>query len=251
VLKLNELYHMDCMEGMKQFPDGYFDLAIVDPPYGVGSVTYTPGTRISTPGGFVDTYNVVMGAISFNNRSTVKSKYLTDIQHAQNTDSTILGFGDENVLPPPEYFKELFRVSKNQVIWGGNYFLLPPSRGFVVWRKTNVPENFTLSMCEIAWTSFVRVSKYIECSAVQGAKQRFYPTQKPLKVYEFLLKHFAKPGDKILDTHAGSASSLVACHNTGFDYIGFEIDEAYYKAAKERLDNVRAQGRLFVEGKGE
>jgi len=245
MLKLNELYHMDCMEGMKEFPDGYFDLAIVDPPYGVGSITYAPGTRHKVPGGYADIFNVTMSTIDMNQRGIVKGERLTKVE--RNDKEVIKGFGDNNVNPSPEYFKELFRVSKNQIIWGGNYFLLPPSRCFVVWRKP-ISENFNMAMCELAWTSFNRNAKYIEATTVSNAFKkgsRFHPTQKPLKVYEFLLKHFSKQGDKILDTHAGSATSLVAAHNAGLEYVGFEIDKNYYEEAKKRFDEHRKQGQIF------
>ena len=242
MLELNKLYLMDCMDGMKQFPDGYFDLAIVDPPYGVGTVTYMPHKRTRVSGGFIDEYNIIMATLSMNQRPKLK----VDIDHSMNTKTTIKGFGDENVAPPPEYFAELFRVSKHQIIWGGNYFLLPPSRGFVVWRKPQVTENFSMAMCELAWTSFNTNVKYIEMPSMGKPNERFHPTQKPVKLYEWLLKHYAKPGDKILDTHAGSASSLVACRNAGYTFIGFEIDPDYHAAAHARLLAAEAQMMLPV-----
>jgi site-specific DNA-methyltransferase (adenine-specific) len=151
-----------------------------------------------------------------------------------------------DIAPPPEYFKELFRVSKNQIIWGGNYFNLPPTRCFVVWRKPNVTETFTMAMCEYAWTSFNANAKWWE-GAPQGTKTdpRFHPTQKPIALYEWLLSNYANHGDKILDTHVGSASSLVACHHQGFKFVGFEIDEEYYRLASERLEAEKAQVSLF------
>jgi len=233
---------MDCMDGMAQFPDKYFELAIVDPPYGVGSVTYIPGERENTCGGYIDKYNVIVATLDYNQRR--KSK--VDVVHGGNSKSTIDGFGDENVSPSPAYFKELFRVSKNQIIWGGNYFLLPPSRGFVIWRKTTVSESFSMAMCEYAWISFNANSKIFD-GAPQGtvADPRIHPTQKPVALYEWLMKNYAKPGDKILDTHVGSASSLIACHNLGYEYIGFEIDPDYHAAATERLEAVKAQTKLY------
>jgi site-specific DNA-methyltransferase (adenine-specific) len=245
MLQLNNLYNMDCMDGMKEFPDGYFELAIVDPPYGVGSLTYTPCKRRKVPCGYIDTYKVVVATLDMNQRSSVKSKYIPDIEYREHGKPRQGNFGDDNVAPPPKYFEELFRVSKNQIIWGGNHFLLPPSRGFVVWCKDNVPENFCLSMAEYAWTSFPRISKVVKCVATSKPGERFHPTQKPVKVYDFLLKHFANPGDKILDTHAGSASSLVACKRAGYEYIGFEIDEWYYNLAQKRLEEASAQTTLF------
>lgn len=151
-----------------------------------------------------------------------------------------------DVAPGEDYFKELFRVSRNQIIWGGNYFTLPPTRCFLVWRKLTISENFSMAMAEYAWTSFKTNAKVFE-AAPQGttAEQRFHPTQKPVKLYSWVLDRYAKPGDRILDTHAGSASSLVACHRAGLPYWGFEIDPEYYARAKERLDRETAQLTLF------
>lgn len=205
MLELNRLYLMDCMEGMWQYPDGYFELAIVDPPYGIGAEGGTGrGPREK--------------------------------------------FGGANcgkhwdVRPGPEYFAELRRVSKNQIIWGGNYFDLPPTRCFVVWDKGETMYLRNFAECELAWTSFDRNARIYKYSPHD--KNRIHPTQKPVALYEFQLRTFARPGDKIIDTHVGSASSLVACHNLGFDFVGFETDGDYYFSATERLDAVRAQMRL-------
>ena len=148
-----------------------------------------------------------------------------------------------DVAPGQDYFDELFRVSRNQIIWGGNYFHLPPTRGFLIWRKTNVPEKFSMAMVEYAWMSFQVNAKAFDYSAV-GQEGRFHPTQKPVALYKWILSNYAKPGDKILDTHVGSASSLIACYDMGFDYVGFEIDEDYYRQAKQRLDDEMAQVRF-------
>ena len=149
-----------------------------------------------------------------------------------------------DVAPDKSYFDELFRVSRNQIIWGGNYFDLPPTRCFLIWRKTNVPEKFSMAMCEYAWTSFASNAKVFDYSAV-GQEGRFHPTQKPVQLYTWIISNYAKPGDKLLDTHAGSGSSLVAAHRMGYDMIGFEIDEEYYKMAKERLEQEKAQISLI------
>ena len=152
-----------------------------------------------------------------------------------------------DVAPEKEYFQELFRVSRNQIIWGGNYFGLPPTRCFLVWRKLTISESFTMAMAEYAWTSFKGNAKVWE-GAPQGTgkEQRFHPTQKPVKLYQWILGQFAKPGMKILDTHVGSASSLVACQRAGYtDYWGYEIDEQYYNLARERLEREKAQVNLF------
>ena len=148
-----------------------------------------------------------------------------------------------DVAPGQDYFEELFRVSRNQVIWGGNYFHLPPTRGFLIWRKTNVPHDFSMAMAEYAWMSFQANAKVFDYSAV-GQDGRFHPTQKPVALYKWILSNYAKPGDKILDTHVGSASSLIACYDMGFDSVGFEIDEEYYRLASKRLEEEMAQIRF-------
>lgn len=215
-MQLNKLYNMDCMEGMAQFPDKYFELAIVDPPYGGGNKEHG-GFNVSRTGG------------------TWSEKYYKKGERHTKT-------CEWDVAPTKEYFDELFRVSQNQIIWGGNYFQLPPTRCFVVWRKLTISEEFSMAMCEYAWTSFDKNAKWFECAPQDTA--RIHPTQKPVALYKWLLKNFTKPGDKILDTHVGSASSLIACYILGFDYVGFEIDEEYYKKAKERLEREKAQVRF-------
>lgn len=151
-----------------------------------------------------------------------------------------------DTAPGQEYFQELFRVSRNQIIWGGNYFTLPPTRCFLVWRKLSISEDFSMAMCEYAWTSFNDNAKLFEC-APQGtaSERRFHPTQKPVKLYSWILSRYAKEGDRILDTHVGSASSLIACHRAGLEYTGFEIDPEYYKSATERLEIERNQINMF------
>lgn len=205
-LELNRLYNMDCMEGMKQFPDQYFDLAIVDPPYGIN-------------------INNNMGRRKGDKRSSYKKVTWDDAP------------------PGDEYFTELFRVSKRQIIWGGNYFKLPPTKCFIVWRKPQISENVSFSMLEYAWTSLDDTSK--EWIGVSAEPDRIHPTQKPVALYEWLLSRYAKEGDKILDTHVGSASSLIACHRGRFDFVGFELDQDYYNAANKRLQTEMAQLTLF------
>lgn len=126
---------------------------------------------------------------------------------------------------------------------GGNYFELPPTRCFIIWKKLTISENFTMAMAEYAWTSFNENAKVFECAPQD--KNRFHPTQKPVKLYEWILNRYAKEGDTILDTHVGSASSLIACHNTNHKYVGFEIDQDYYVKAKQRLDQETAQMNIF------
>jgi site-specific DNA-methyltransferase (adenine-specific) len=211
------------MEGMKQFPDKYFELAIVDPVYG----DVTQGGYMSNP----HTCDKLAKA----------AEYHLSLWSQQKT--------------PKLYFDELFRVSKNQIIWGGNYFqtsINSNSQGWIVWDKENGDNNF--ADCELAWTSFNRATRQFTfrwAGMLQGdmknKEYRIHPTQKPIKLYKWLLSHYAHPEDKILDTHVGSASSLIACHQMGFDYIGFEIDKDYWQAATERLDAVKAQQSLFLK----
>ena len=229
MLELNNLYHMDCMEGMAHFPDNFFDLAIVDPPYGGGSPENNwEAKKRGRFGGSFNKYDIKATRTS----GGYAAKYGKNIEHW-------------DTAPPPEYFIELFRVSKNQIIWGGNYFELPPTRCFVVWRKLTISESFSMAMCEYAWTSFNDNAKWFEI-APQGTKgePRFHPTQKPIELYSKLLNHYAKDGFKILDTHVGSASSLIACHRRGLEFIGFELDEGYYDAAAKRLAEEMEQIRI-------
>lgn len=151
-----------------------------------------------------------------------------------------------DTAPGKEYFDELFRVSRDQIIWGGNYFDLPPTRCFLIWRKLSISENFSMAMCEYAWTSFNDNAKWFECAPQGSANdQRIHPTQKPVRLYEWLLDKYAKPGYKILDTMVGSGSSLIACARMGFEAWGFEIDEDYYRMSTERIERETAQGTLF------
>lgn len=224
---------MDCIEGMKEFPDKYFDLAVVDPPYGAG---FTEGGGCK--GWFTKYHQENKDYSRFGNKDSVFERYKRN------------GKVNWDIAPTDEYFQELFRVSKNQIIWGGNYFNLPPTRCFVIWRKLSITDSFSMAMCEYAWTSFNDNAKLFEC-APQGKKgERFHPTQKPIALYEWLLNKYAKPGDKILDTHVGSASSLIACHRTQHQFVGFEIDPEYYEKSKKRLDTEMAQMTIFdfIEG---
>lgn len=137
------------------------------------------------------------------------------------------------------------RVSRNQIIWGGNYFELPPTRCFLIWKKTNVPEKFTMAMAEYAWTSFNANAKVFEHTAVGAPGERIHPTQKPVVLYDWIFKNYAKPGFKILDTHLGSGSSRIAAYNAGLDFIGFEIDRDYFEAQEKRFAEATAQIDFF------
>jgi site-specific DNA-methyltransferase (adenine-specific) len=147
--------------------------------------------------------------------------------------------------PTSEYWKELYRVSKEQIIWGANNFEQPQWKGFVVWKKKTISENFTMSMCEIASLSenLGTTSKWIEIAPQNP--NRIHPTEKPVKLYEWLLINYAKEGYTILDTHLGSGSIAIACHNLGFELTGYEIDKEYFEAAKKRIEQHKQQGRLW------
>lgn len=198
------------MQLMARYPDNYFDLAIVDPPYGIGM-----------SGGNV-------GYKGFNNLER------------KNWDSSI---------PNKEYFKELFRVSKNQIIWGGNYFIdfLNPTRCFLIWDKGEGFYNRTYAECELAWTSFDRNTRKIKRDPLAKGdyKGKIHPTQKPVKLYEWLLTNYAKEGDKILDTHLGSGSIAIAAHNLKFNLVGCELDSEYFNAAVKRLEQHKNQLQMF------
>lgn len=227
-------YHnIDCMELIRNLPDKCIDLAIVDPPFGDGGGTWK-GTDKTRFGGWFDRYRGQAFTASNTESGGVKR---TGGQWANKYGKKIIAW---DVAPGKEYFEELFRISRNQIIWGGNYFELPPCRCFVIWRKTNIPENFSMSMCEYAWTSFNDNAKVFEMMS-QNQVGRFHPTQKPIKLYKWLLSKYAKEGDIILDTHVGSASSLIACEEMGFKYIGCELDAEYYRKSVERMERHRAQ----------
>jgi len=202
---------MDLETGLPSYPDKFFDLAIVDPPYGIGASTNTFLRKGKQTG-----------------KSLCKSGIKYEAKEWDNKTPTI------------NYFDELRRVSKNQIVWGGNYFGLPASSCWIVWDKENGENRY--SDCELAWTSFksaVRKARFRWHGMLQAdmkqKENRIHPTQKPVKLYRWLLENYAKPGQLILDTHVGSASSLIACESMGFDYVAWEIDPDYYAAAKNRM----------------
>lgn len=202
----------DCMNpetGLPSFPDNHFDLAIVDPPYGIGE----SGGKCRT-----------------------RKKHNNKVKHAKKD-------WDVN-RPSSEYWSELRRVSINQIVWGANYFTeyLPPSMGWIFWDK-RIGGDF--SDGELAYTSFERALKMVTIWSGNNGIARLHPTQKPIALYRWLLKNYAKQGDLILDTHVGSASSLIAFEEMGFDYVGFELDADYYRESTERIAQFRSQGKLF------
>lgn len=182
--------HIDCMEYMRGLPDKAFDLAIIDPPYGIG-ISDNPVRQ----------------------------------QHKKKS--------WDNEIPKTEYFTELFRISNNQIIWGGNYFNLKPSQGFIIWDKKQ-PHDFSLAMCEFAWISFQKPAK-IFTQSVLKEQNKIHPTQKPIALYKWLLQNYAKQGDRILDTHLGSGSSRIAAFDLGFEFVGCELDKDYFDMQEKRF----------------
>ena len=226
----SKAFNMDCMEGMKQYPDKYFDLAVVDPPYGIGvmSMNYTKS-----------------GAIRTHGRAAAKRR---DYRKQ----------GEWDIAPSKEYFEQLFRVSKKQIIWGGNYFsdLLPPSNGFICWdKRVNDQMTNDFADCELAWISeglgVARMFRYCWNGMIQGdmknKENRFHPTQKPVALYRWIYQHYAKPGMKILDTHLGSGSSRIAAYDAGLDFVGYEIDKDYFTKQEQRFADYTAQTNLFID----
>jgi site-specific DNA-methyltransferase (adenine-specific) len=208
-----DLRQGDCLEAMREMKDNQFDLAIVDPPYGIGAD---------------------------------KEKY-TPKNHTWNGKKKV-GYTSKNwdkEIPNEDYFNELFRVSKNQIVWGGNYFGL--SGGYIFWDKQETMPTFTKG--ELAWCSFMnKIDKFEWLWSGYKKKEnetRIHPTQKPVALYKWLLDKYAKQGDKILDTHLGSGSIAIACHNLGFDLTGFELDNEYYEAAVKRLKTHQSQKTIF------
>jgi len=210
----SEVYLEDCVKALKRFNDKHFDLAIVDPPYGI---------NISNGGSY---YNL-------------KGKRPSNPHTKKDWDKSI---------PPPEYFQELFRVSKNQIVWGGNYMteFLPPSRCWIFWDKMKFVENYADG--ELAWTSFDANTKKVEIQHhgfLTKDGKSIHPTQKPVMLYEWQLMKFAKQGDLILDTHLGSGSSRIAAYKGGFNFVGFEIDAEYYEKQEKRFNDFKSQLRMF------
>jgi len=204
----------DNMELMSRYPDNYFELAIVDPPYGLGERLVKGGAK----GG--------MGTL----KNLADNKVTTW----------------DNEIPPPEYFTELQRVSKKQIIWGGNYFLdyLGKTDGFIVWNKMNGTNP--MADCELAWQNIKGTTRMFSWHHFSGEKTiKIHPTQKPVALYKWILDKYAKEGDKILDTHLGSGSIAIACHDFKFDLTACELDKEYFDKAMQRIENHKSQLKLF------
>ena len=245
----NSFINGDCMDYLKEFPDNYFSLALVDPPYGAG---FTEGGGCK---GWFSKYHQDAETPENLGGGTAQdcsyALYERDAEVSEELPENERGRKQKKIIswdtaPEREYFEQLFRVSRNQIIWGGNYFELPPTRCFIVWKKKTISEDFSMAMCEYAWTSFNSNAKVCEFSPQGNVNDpRFHPTQKPVDLYEWILSRYAQEGDTILDTHVGSASSLIACHRTNHKYIGFEVDEMYYRKAKERIERETAQTNIW------
>ena len=215
-----KVFNMDCMEAMRNTPDKFYDLAIVDPPYGIGADSQ--------------------------NESYSQGKNGEGRRHRKNWERK----GWDDAIPAVEYWAELFRVSKNQIVWGGNYMTehLKPSKCWLIWDKM---QEFTGSDFEMAWTSFDKASKAFRMTRIEAYSNnnknekdtgiKIHPTQKPVKLYEWLLHHYAKPTDKILDTHLGSGSSRIAAYKGGYDFTGYEIDHDYYNDGNKRFNQFKSQ----------
>lgn len=203
IVKGINITNEDNMKLMSRYEDNHFDLAIVDPPYGIG---INKSGRLGHYGG--------------------KGKKW------------------DNETPSDKYFTELERVSKNQIIWGGNYFYMKPTRCFFIWDKQQ-PKDVSFASCEYAWTSFNKSAKTFYKRPKNADNVRIHPTQKPRQLYNWLLDNNAKPGDKILDTHLGSGSIAIACHERGFELTACELDKEYFDSAIKRIKLETSQQRLF------
>lgn len=210
---LSEVYLMDCIAGMKYYPDKFFDLAVVDPPYGL------------------DLANMNMGIGKTKKASKAKNRKWVAKDWDKNT-------------PTEAFFVELWRVSKNRIIWGGNYFDLPPCKHYVIWDK-EIPNGLSFADCEFAWTSFDKAPRIFKYSAYLDKQSKFHPTQKPIKLYNWIYDRYSEKGQKVLDTHLGSGSSRIAANMAGLDFVGFEIDEDYFNASENRFKKFVSQMRLF------
>jgi site-specific DNA-methyltransferase (adenine-specific) len=231
------VFNEDCMVGMSEYPSKYFDLTIVDPQYGLKE----DGRKSASRSGFVKQKNGSKIYVS------------ADKYQPKNWD---------NEPPDAHYFDELFRISKNQIIWGANHFgYMPRSAGWVVWDKCN--DGTDQADCELAYTSFkcaTRIFRFMWSGMMQGSlsdgrimegnkklnEKRIHPTQKPVQLYKWLLQNYAKPGDTILDTHLGSGSSRIAAYEFGHDFIGYEKDPDYFAAQEKRFQQFKAQQKLFA-----
>ena len=233
---------MDCMEAMRSMPDNAFDLAIVDPPYGINITSQSVHVERER-----ERKTAVGGGGAFGGKKNADRGWaviMPKIYHSF----------DDQMPPDAEYFSELKRVSRNQIIWGGNYFLdhLGSTSCMICWDKGRTDLAFADG--EFAWTSFkspARIFRFKWNGMLQqdmkNKEDRIHPTQKPVRLYQWILEHFAKEGDKILDTHLGSGSSRIAAYELGYDFVGYEIDKVFFEEQEERFAKHTAQINLFID----
>jgi site-specific DNA-methyltransferase (adenine-specific) len=224
---ISEVFNMDCVAYMKTLPDDYFDLCIADPPYSHGN------SEVIIKGGRFH-----------------KGRF----NRYRQVDGSPIDIDEWDKAPDDDFFEEIFRVSKNQIIWGANYFDgMPATRCFLIWKK-QIPEKFSMAMCEYAWTSFQGNAKIVEFRQQSKAgDERFHPTQKPIELYAWILKNYAKEGDKIFDPMMGSGSSRIAAYQMGFDFVGCEVEPLYFNKGNERFDKIcrgiakQSNGKTIVQ----
>lgn len=225
------------MIGLAHLPEKFFDLAIVDPPYGINAGVMNMGNHPSRKGRF----NNGSGPSESTASRLRKRRLNSGGGHMKNSVLVNKNCEWDNEIPAPAYFIELERVSRNKIIWGGNYFPLPPTRCIICWDKKQPWDNF--SQWEMAWTSFDKPSPIFRYSNTGGLnhEKKIHPTQKPVALYKWLIERFGNGGGKILDTHMGSQSSRIAAYNMGFDFWGWEIDPDYFEAGNKRFKEQTAQ----------
>jgi site-specific DNA-methyltransferase (adenine-specific) len=225
----NKIINADCMDILKKLPDKSIDLILTDPPYGGGGCDAWKGKSAQgSEGGLINTISRTGGTWSMKYQKG--GMFDNDIRHW-------------DFAPSKEVFDEIFRVSKNQIIWGGNYFNLPPTRCFNVWKKLTISEKFSMAMCEYAWTSFNENAKIFEFAPQD--KNRFHPTQKPVDLIAKQLNLYSKEGDLVLDCFSGSGTTAIACHRLKRRFICIEKDPEYWAASVKRLEEEQSQGVLF------
>lgn len=254
----SEVFNTDCIEYMRSLPSEYFDLAVCDPPFGKGNddtLDNGEGARFgerfsryykmeptqrrterevlqpSETGGQSGSEGSSRGT---SNRNRFQEGTWATRYRVPMGGGTELEAPTWDIAPPQEFFDELFRVSKNQIIWGGNYFSLPPTRCFLVWKKTNIPQNFSMAMCEYAWTSFKGNAKVFDFTSLRRENSgKFHPTEKPQELYAWIYKSYAGDNQTIFDPMMGSQASRIVAYKMGIDYVGCEIDEYYFNKGCE------------------
>lgn len=254
---ISEVMLCDCMEYMRTVPDMFFDLTVADPPYG------DPNHSFDLSGGQIRRAirPILCSEVASDTENRAKwnrfsggtwaERYRKPTMPTEDASRGTVRGGVEipkwDVAPPQEYFDELFRISRHVIIWGGNYFSLPPTRCFLIWRKTNISEHFSMAMCEYAWTNFNGNAKVFSCPSLRNEHSgKFHPTEKRLELYAWIFDNYTNPGDKVFDPNMGSQSSRIAAYHRGIHYYGCEIDPYYYEKGCERFERecrgVRREG---------